>query len=94
MPDQMISNITLKNIAVKFPGGADSSLAKICIANLSAIPEKGDSYPEFSMFGELPARGVYIRHARDVQFTGLFITAAKADFRTPIVLDDVHKSGF
>ncbi len=94
MPDQIISNIRLKNIVVKFPGGADRSSAKISIDNMKDIPEKPDSYPEYSMFGELPAWGVYIRHARDVQFSGLSITAAKADFRTAIVLDDVHKASF
>ena len=46
------------------------------------------------MFGELPSWGVYVRHARDVQFTGLSITAGKADFRTAVVLDDVHKASF
>jgi len=46
------------------------------------------------MFGELPAWGVFIRHARDVQVTGLSITAAKADFRTAVVLDDVGQSVF
>ncbi len=94
MPDQIISNIRLKNIVVKFPGGADRSTAKISIDNLKDIPEKPNSYPEYSMFGDLPAWGVYIRHARDVQFTGLTISADSTDFRTAIVLDDVHKTSF
>ncbi|MDQ6902047.1 MAG: glycosyl hydrolase family 28 protein [Bacteroidota bacterium] len=94
MPDQIISNIRLKNIVVKFPGGAERSSAKISIDNLKDIPEKPDSYPEYSMFGELPSWGVYIRHAHDVQFAGLTISAAKTDFRTAIVLDDVHKTSF
>lgn len=46
------------------------------------------------MFGELPSWGVYIRHARNIQVAGLSITADKADFRTAIVLDDVHKAVF
>jgi hypothetical protein len=46
------------------------------------------------MFGELPAWGVYMRHVRNIQVTGLSITAAKADFRTAVVLDDVHKASF
>ncbi|MES2429124.1 MAG: glycosyl hydrolase family 28 protein [Bacteroidota bacterium] len=94
IPDQIIANIRLTNIVIKFPGGADRALAKIAIDNLNTIPEKQDSYPEYSMFGELPAWGVYIRHARDVQFTGLTISAAKTDFRTAIVLDDVHRASF
>ncbi|MGY3052558.1 polygalacturonase [Pedobacter sp. UYEF25] len=94
MPDQMITNIRLKNIVIKFPGGADKGSAKISIANLKDIPEKADSYPEYNMFGELPAWGVFIRHANNVRFDGLSVTAAKADFRTAIVLDDVHQSTF
>ncbi len=94
MPDQLISNIRLRNIQVKFPGGAERSLAKISIENLATVPEKGDSYPEFTMFGELPAWGVFIRHARNVQFNGLVLSAAKTDFRTAIVLDDVQQLAF
>lgn len=94
LPDQIITNIILKNIAVKSPGGADKELAKISIDNLQDIPEKPNSYPEYDILGELPSWGVYIRHAKDVQFTGLSITADKADFRTPIVLDDVHNASF
>ncbi len=94
MPDQVISNIRLKNIVIKLPGGADKASAKIAIGNLKDIPEKANSYPEYSMFGELPAWGVFIRHARKVQFIGLGITASQADYRTAIVLDDVHQASF
>lgn len=94
LPDQIISNITLKNIAIKFPGGADKTLAKISIDNIQDIPEKPNSYPEYDMFGQLPSWGAYIRHTKDVQFTNLSITVDKADFRTPIVLDDVHTASF
>ncbi len=94
MPDQIISNIKLKNMVIKLPGGAEKALAKISIDNLKDIPEKANSYPEYSMFGELPAWGVFIRHARNVEFTGLSITAANADYRTAIVLDDVHQAAF
>jgi polygalacturonase len=94
MPDQIITNVRLKNIVVKFPGGADRTEAKISIDNLATIPEKPSSYPEYSMFGELPAWGIYIRHARDVQVTGLSLAVVKADFRTAVVLDDVHRAAF
>lgn len=57
-------------------------------------PAGRNSYPEYSMFGELPAWGVYIRHASGVHFTGITVSAAKTDFRTPVVLDDVHKASF
>lgn len=94
LPNQIISNITLKNIAVKSPGAAEKAFAKISIDNLQEIPEKPNSYPEYDMFGELASWGVYVRHASNVHFNGLVIDAQKADFRIPIVLDDVHSTSF
>lgn len=94
MPDQIITGVTLKNIVIKFPGGADKTLAKVTIDNMKDIPEKPNSYPEYNMFGDLPAWGVYIRHAANVNFTNLLITADKADYRTAIVLDDMHGYSF
>ena len=46
------------------------------------------------MFRELPAWGIYIRHARDVLFTRVTLLCGKKDYRTAIVLDDVHHSNF
>lgn len=94
MPDQIITNVQLNNITLTLPGGANKALAKITTGNLKDIPEKPNSYPEYNMFGELPSWGVYIRHARDIQVTNLSITAAKPDYRTAIVLDDVQKASF
>ena len=62
--------------------------------NWTSVPEKPAAYPEFSMFRELPAWGVYIRHARDIQFNNLRLSCGKKDYRTAIVLDDVHHSEF
>jgi polygalacturonase len=94
LPNQIISNITFKNISIKSPGGAEKASAKIAIGNMQEIPEKPNSYPEYDMFGELPSWAVYVRHASNVHFTGLVIDAEKLDFRTPIVLDDVHSATF
>jgi hypothetical protein len=42
----------------------------------------------------LPAWGIYIRHASDIQFNNLKLFCEKKDYRTAIVLDDVHHSEF
>jgi len=93
LPGQFIANVTLKNITVKFPGGADLS-TKVNLDNMNTIPEKPNSYPEFSMFGDLPSWGVYIRHAKGIQFTALSLQTVNNDARTAIVLDDAHQVGF
>ncbi|WP_208394795.1 glycoside hydrolase family 28 protein [Mucilaginibacter gilvus] len=38
MPDQIISNVSLKNIVIKFPGGAEKAMAKITTDNMKNIP--------------------------------------------------------
>ena len=90
MPDALISNVTLKNITIRYPGGGNPLFAKVALDTLSRIPEKANAYPEFSMFGELPAWGFFIRHAKNIKMEGLTLICEKKDFRHAIVMDNVH----
>ncbi len=94
MPDALIENVTLKNIEIHYPGGGNPSYAKVGLDELNKVPEMGASYPEFSMFRELPAWGFYIRHARGVRFENVNLICAKKDYRTAVVLDDVMEATF
>jgi len=94
LPGALIANISFKNIEVKHPGGGNSMFAKIFLNELDSVPEKPAAYPEFSMFRELPAWGIYIRHASDIQFSNVKLSCGKKDYRTAIVLDDVHHLEF
>lgn len=94
LPDAMISNITLNNITIKYPGGGNPMFAKIGLGELNKVPEKITGYPEFSMFGELPAWGLYVRHAKNIKVNNLVLIAEKKDYRPAVVLDDVHDSSF
>ena len=90
----MITNVLFNDVDIKHPGGGNAMLAKVSLNELDSIPEKPAAYPEFSMFKELPAWGIYIRHASEMQFNNVRLTCAKKDYRTPVVLDDVHHSEF
>jgi len=94
LPGSPITNVSFTNIQIKHPGGGNPMFAKILLNELDSVPEKTAAYPEFSMFSELPAWGVYIRHASDIHFKNLKFSCEKKDYRTPIVLDDVHHSEF
>lgn len=61
---------------------------------MDVIAENPEGYPESSMFGDLPAWGIYIRHAKGIRFKNLSLSVTKPDFRTAIVLDDVHQLSF
>ena len=94
LPGAMISNVTLTNIEIKYPGGGNPFFAQVTLDQLDSVPEKATAYPEFSMFGELPAWGLYMRHAKDIQINNLVLTCQKKDYRTAIVTDDVHTASF
>ena len=91
-PGHRIENITLENVEIHYPGGSDSSYA-FCSSDaksLAAIAERTTQYPEFSMFKELPAWGLYLRHADNIVLRNVHLTVDKRDYRPCIVADDVN----
>jgi polygalacturonase len=57
-------------------------------------PEQEKAYPEPSMFGLLPAYGIYVRHAVNLSFRDLELGFVAADTRPVVVLDDVAGAEF
>ncbi|NWJ52846.1 MAG: glycoside hydrolase [Bacteroidetes bacterium] len=91
LPGYKIQNVKLKNIEIVYPGAGNPLYAKRGLTNaeLDSIPEMATAYPEFSQFKELPAWGIYIRHAEGIEFENVTFTALKKDYRPAIVIDDV-----
>lgn len=58
--------------------------------NPAAIPELVDAYPRATMFGPLPARALYIRHAADVVLRDVAVRGPAGDGRPAVVCDDVE----
>ena len=96
MPGNLIQDVTLKNITIVYPGGSDPFYAYrgTTPAELDAIPELLNAYPEFSYWKELPAWGFYLRHVKGITFDNVVLTAQKQDYRPAIVMDDVHNGDF
>jgi hypothetical protein len=57
-------------------------------------PEQEKGYPEPSMFGILPAYGIYARHAKGLFFRDIELGFVKDDTRPVVVLDDVAGAEF
>lgn len=91
LPGHPVRNVRLENLEIFHPGGADPKRASVTGDMLDAVPEKAADYPEFSMFGELPAWGIYVRHAEGIQFTNVHFGRQSADYRPAMVLDDVQQ---
>jgi polygalacturonase len=91
LPDRPVENVTLENIEIVFGGGARKETAYVPVESLDQIPQRRGDYPEFSMFGELPATGFFVRHAEGLVFRNIKIKVLESDFRPALVFDDVRK---
>ncbi|PTN05296.1 glycoside hydrolase family 28 protein [Mangrovibacterium marinum] len=90
IPGHSIENVVLENIEITYPGRASKGMAYIPLSDLDRVPEQVEKYPEFSMLGELPAWGFYVRHAREIQFKNINLKLEAPDYRPAFVFDDVQ----
>ena len=91
IPDIPIENVVLKNVEIIYPGGGNKNYAYRGTSpeELDSIPEMIDVYPEFSQFKELPAWGLFIRHAKGITLDNVRLVAEAKDYRPAVVADDV-----
>ena len=54
-----------------------------------ALPGQERDYPEPRFFGPLPAQGLLVYHAKDVEFRHVEITSIQTDARPFVWLGDV-----
>lgn len=65
-------------------------MAYVPLWRLDMVREEIKSYPEFTMFGELPSWGFYVRHVKNISFKNIKLRLANEDFRPAFVFDDVE----
>jgi hypothetical protein len=92
IPGYDVKNISIENVIIRYPGGGNQAYANMPTWRMDGVPEKKESYPEFSMFGELPAWGLYVRHVSGLKLKNINLEAIEKDYRPSIVMDDVKNS--
>jgi polygalacturonase len=85
LPGHPIENLTLSNIRLGFAGGGTAEQVA------AEVPENEKQYPESTMFGPLPAYGLYLRHATGVTLDNLELRHASEDARPALVCDDIQR---
>ena len=90
LPNNLIKNVPLSGINITFYGGGKPLSAGQ--HRPPKVPESPREYPEFSMFGELPAWGFYVRHTEGVHFTHIKLRLIEKDYWEPIVFEDAVKT--
>jgi len=89
LPGHLVENVSLENIRIIYPGRANNGYAHLPLHRLKDVPESESEYPEFSMFGELPSWGFYVRHVKGLTMKGIDLKVLEEDFRPALVFDDV-----
>ena len=84
IPDHPVKDITLKNIRIEYTGGGAADLIE------REVPEKETAYPEYGMFGLLPAYGFYVRHANNLRFENFELEYKNTDHRPAFKFEDVQ----
>lgn len=91
IPNNKVGSVILENIEINCPGRATKGQAYIPLWRVKDVPEQITKYPEFSMFGELPAYGLYLRHAKNITMKNVKLVLDDSDYRPGIVADDVKR---
>ncbi len=84
IPGFPVHRISLSNIRVTAVGGGGAELAR------KEIPELETEYPDADMFGDLPAYGLFCRHAETLVLDSVRFHLDKPDARPAVILDRVE----
>lgn len=86
LPGYPVENVSVTNLTLHHKGGVtQAEMAKI---NEAVKDEKEKEYPEATMWGNLPAKGFFVRHARNISFENVQVVTDEADVRPVFVRED------
>jgi polygalacturonase len=83
IPESKVDGVTLSNSRFTYPGGIREDLSE------KKVEELRELYPESTMFGTLPAFGLYIRHVNNLNLYGISFVLCNPDTRPSVICDDV-----
>ena len=84
IPGYPVRRITLQNIRITVKGGGSAALAR------KEVPEKENEYPDADMFDDLPAYGLFCRHAETLVLDNVHFHLVQADARPAVIFDRVE----
>lgn len=88
IPGHEVEDVQFSNIRIRVKGGAPKEQAGV------EVPELETAYPDPQEFGDIPAWGFFIRHARNVRMHHISLETELPDARPAFILDDVKGASF
>jgi hypothetical protein len=84
LPERAAEEISLQDVHIGLAGGGSEEDAR------RSPPEQRERYPEYNLFGVLPAFGFYCRHVRGLRLSDVSVSAGQPDHRPAVVCEDVE----
>lgn len=78
-----VEDVKISNVFFRQIGGGDAAMAAL------KPPANEDKYPDPNMFGNLPASGVFIRNANNIDLSHIEVATENSDARAGIWMQDV-----
>jgi len=91
LPNHAVQNVSIKKVQIDYATVAGKAVNNFPLDSFHIITEATASYPEFSMFGELPVWGFYVRHVNGLRMKKILVKMNGSDFRNAFLFDDVKK---
>ena len=91
LPGHPVRNVWLSDISIHHKGGVKAE--DLRLINDTIVYEKEKEYPEATMWGNLPAKGFLVRHARNIHFSNIDIRTEYPDVRPEFVNIDTEGWG-
>ena len=88
LKDHPVENVWLSDITLHHRGGVTAGDLQQIADSLR--DEKEKEYPEATMWGNLPAKAFFVRHARNVNFNNVTVLTDQPDARPEFVREDVE----
>jgi len=85
LPEHPIERLTVRNLRVT----TKAQLEQSPWSNSNEVPEFAEKYPDAGMFGQLPAYGLFCRHAAGVLFDSISLSLEDSDARPGAIFDDL-----
>ena len=84
LPGHPVEDVQISNVRIVYKGGGTAEDAA------RVPPENETSYPEPSMFGTLPAYGLFVRHAKNIALRDVEVSFLGREQRPAVALHDVE----
>ena len=88
IPGHYVRDVELSNITIHQKGGVTAEMMPKIYEK--SADERERKYPEVTGWGNLPAKGFFVRHARNIKFSNIVIKTEQPDIRPDFLKIDVE----